>query len=236
MNYVDFVLPLALLLAVIALLRLWRHSTSRPWMLTISITGLLLLSSNLVASFLSMLLETRYDGRHFADTSDVIVVLSGGIEPADANRSSAILAPDTYARCVQAAELYRSRPARPILVTGRDSSGAMAHFLELSGVSPSQIWQEDRAINTHENAINSSAILHTKGIHTATLVTDAKSMLRAELCFRKDRIDVIPSPVGLGEFELDIRSFIPSWQAIRANCDALHELVGLAWYRSRGWI
>ena len=52
-------------------------------MLALSITVLILLSSSLFASFLSMLLEGQYEGRHFADTADAIVVLSGGVEPQD---------------------------------------------------------------------------------------------------------------------------------------------------------
>jgi hypothetical protein len=29
---------------------------------------------------------------------------------------------------------------------------------------------------------------------------------------------------------------IPTWKAVLANEDSLHEFVGLAWYRLRGWI
>jgi uncharacterized SAM-binding protein YcdF (DUF218 family) len=232
----EFLLPFALLLAVISLVRLWRRSRPRPWMLALSITVLILLSSSLVASFLSMLLEARYEGRHFADTADAIVVLSGGVEPQDVDHPFPVLAQDSYTRCLKGAWLHRSRPQRPILVTGHDCATPMAHLLQSEGIPPSLIWKEDCATTTHENAVYSGAILRSNGIRTVALVTDAKSMLRAELCFRREHISVIPSPVELEVFQLDPWIFIPSWKAIRSNGEALHEIVGLVWYRWRGWI
>ena len=235
MNYVELLLPAALLLAVISLVRLWRRSNERPWMLTVAIAVLVLISSDLVASFLSMLLERQYDGKHFNDTALAIVVLSGGVEKPDAGHPFAVLGHDTYARCLHAAWLYRSRP-RPILLTGRNCAAPMARFLQSEGVLPEDLWQENDATTTHENAVYSARILHAKGIGRVALVTDAKSMLRAELCFRKQNVDIVPVPVGLGVFELTVLEFVPNWKAIRANGDAMHEIAGLMWYRWKGWI
>jgi len=98
------------------------------------------------------------------------------------------------------------------------------------------ILQEDRATNTHENAIYSAEIVRANHLGPVVLVTDAKSMLRAELTFRKQGITVVPYPVGLGSFEFWIFDLLPSWQALRNNAESVHEYFGLLRYRWSGWI
>jgi uncharacterized SAM-binding protein YcdF (DUF218 family) len=112
----------------------------------------------------------------------------------------------------------------------------MARLLESEGVAQNLILQEGQAKNTHENALYSARLLRANRIGTVVLVTDAKSMLRAELCFRKEGVPIIPYSVGLGTFEFGLLDLVPSWQAIKANSDTLHEFLGLLKYRWAGWI
>jgi uncharacterized SAM-binding protein YcdF (DUF218 family) len=206
-------------------------------MLAVSMISLLIISWMPLADLFSRPLEARYEGSHFhfVDGGEPIVVLSGGCEPTD-HPPGMVLARDSYERSVSAAWLYHSRDARPVLVSGSRCASAMARLLEAQSVAPGQIVQEERSTNTHENAVYSAEILRSKQIGAVVLVTDAKSMLRAELCFRKEGVAVAPFPAGLGSGEFDFVELIPSWMAIEANSETLHEYVGLLWYRLRGWI
>ena len=164
------------------------------------------------------------------------MVLGGGCTPADQYRPFTTLAADSYSRSLSAVWLYHSKPPRPVLVTGLQCVPAMARLLESEGVAQSLILQEGRATNTHENAVYSAKLLRANRIGTVVLVTDWKSMLRAELCFRKEGVAVIPYPVGLGSTEFSLLDLVPCWQAIKGNSDTLHEFLGLLRYRWAGWI
>ena len=206
-------------------------------MLAASMIGLLMISWMPLANLFARPLEARYEGSHFhfIDGGEPIVVLSGGCEPTD-YPPDIVLARDSYERSVAAARLYHSRDARPVLVTGARCASAMARLLEAEGVAPEQIFEEERATNTHENAVYSAEMLRSKRMGAVVLVTDAKSMLRAELSFRKEGVAVTPFPAGLGTGEFDFVELIPSWMAIEANSETLHEYLGLLWYRLHGWI
>lgn len=170
------------------------------------------------------------------DTGEAIVVLGGACGVLNPAQPFPTLGLDSYSRTIYAAKLYRSRPSRPLLVTGSKCAPAMGQLLESQGIPHADIVEEDQANNTHENSLYSSRILRSAAIHTVTLVTDPKSMLRAELCFRKDGMEVIPYLAGFGPWKFHILELIPSWQAIRSNSESLHEMLGLLLYWLRGWI
>jgi uncharacterized SAM-binding protein YcdF (DUF218 family) len=235
-RYADPLLPLALGLTIASLLLAWRKPKQSPWMLTLSVLMLLIISSSPLAALFSKSLEAPYDGRTFADRGEAIVVLSGACSASDPYGPHVALGVDSYNRALSAAQLYRSQRPRLVIVSGSQCAAPIARLLESEGVATEFILQEGRANNTHENAEYSATIVRSKGIHTVVLVTDAKSMLRAEMCFRKEGISVVPYPVGLGRWKFDFSELIPNWEAIRSNSDTLHELSGLLWYRWHGWI
>lgn len=112
----------------------------------------------------------------------------------------------------------------------------MRQLLQEAGVPEAMIWTEQHSHSTHENAVYGAEILRQHGIGKIALVTEARSMLRAESCFRKQAITVVPAPCEFREFESPLDEFIPSWKAISSNEETLHETAGLAWYWIRGWI
>lgn len=125
------------------------------------------------------------------------MVLAGGCNSADLYRPYITLSAESYSRLLSAVWLYHSKAPRPVLVTGLNCASAMARLLESEGVAQNLILREGRATNTHENAVCSAELLRANRIGTIVLLTDGKSMLRAELCFRKEGVPVIPYPVGL---------------------------------------
>ena len=90
--------------------------------------------------------------------------------------------------------------------------------------------------STHQNALFGAEILKRHGIRRVAVVVDAKSMPRAEACFRKQDITVAPAPSSFTQLGRNTDDLLPGWSAIRRNEETLHETLGLAWYCLRGWI
>ncbi len=242
MTYYQPLILVFLLLIATGLIRM--RKSSGVWVPTLGLAGLFLLSWPLADWVFSRPLEARYPVRPFSgDSAQAIVVLSEGVDPPHFETPYALPQHGTYARCKLAAWLYTHWRPLPILASGGPVepgtppfSEAMHELLREEGVPENDIWTEDRSRSTHENAVYSSQLLRQKGVTRIVLVTDAKSMLRAQLCFQKERLSVLPAPSEFTQFGPLDEELIPSWKAIYRNELTLHETVGLAWYRLRGWI
>jgi uncharacterized SAM-binding protein YcdF (DUF218 family) len=77
--------------------------------------------------------------------------------------------------------------------------------------------------------------LAAKGVNRIVLVTSAWHMPRSVWCFESHGFEVIPAPVDyLTEQEAyDLRSYLPRWTTLSDSGQALHEYLGLLWYRLR---
>src|SRR5262249_35431832 len=101
LSYLEWPLPLFLLIGLVGLVRAWRQCKkgSKPWLLTISTAGILLLSMNLVAWILSRPLEIWYeDGPIPKESAEAIVILAGAVHPASPNQPYTVAGQDTYRR------------------------------------------------------------------------------------------------------------------------------------------
>jgi uncharacterized SAM-binding protein YcdF (DUF218 family) len=246
MTYLQPVFPLVLLLALVQLIR-YRRSFAPPAFrgLALAIGVIFLASWQPAAWLLSRGLEGRFPPRAYpAGDAGAIVVLASAVYPPCPPMPTPRAASDTYERCQYAAWLFKHWKALPILASGGggfvDSppyAFVMRVALEREGVPGSAIWLEDRSHTTHENAEYASAILQSKGIHRIVLVTDAYHMWRADACFRKQSLTVIPAACGYRTYhDSQLGDWLPGWEPIAWNEDAVHESVGLVWYRLRGWI
>ncbi len=135
----------------------------------------------------------------------------------------------------------------PILATGGklnpDEPGptlaeAMRDLLVQLGVDPADIIVEKESTSTYENALFSRRLLAERKLNGIVLVTDALHMHRASLCFRHLGLEVTPAPCNyrVPEFEWALRSFLPNPMAAVGIQEALHEWLGIAWYRVKGRI
>jgi len=243
--------PLLLVFLVIATIGLWRIPRSRGRRLAIAgVAGTFLTSWPPADWLFSRLIEGQYPVRPFQPASQLqaIVVLGESVQPPLFEEPFPLAGSNTYRRCEYAAWIYRRYGPLPVLVSGgrvsqRDPtvSAVMRELLRRNGVPEGMIWTEDRSRSTHENAVYSTMILREHAVSRVALVVDANSMPRAAACFRKLRVDIMPAPCNFRTLNFQALlqwqdELLPSWRAVRRNEDTLHEILGLVWYRFRGWI
>lgn len=254
---VSFTNPYAALHVILAaaFALLWfRRRDQRRWLLLVVVPWLLLVvvSLPIVAYVLLGTLEWDYPPRtDWPADARAIVVLSAGSVPPDSVRPRAMLTSDSLYRCMHAADVYRHyKPsgAVPVIasggkveaeIPGPGLSELMRDFLLDLGVDAKDIVIENRSRTTHENAVETARLLRERGIGEVILVTDAVHMRRAGLCFREAGIDVVPSACCHGATDLVApyyRYVIPNVGTV-IDCDrVVHEWLGVAWYRLRGYI
>jgi len=237
-TYTEPILAICFLLAVLGWVRLRRGRYGA----LVAAFLLLFLASWPPADWLfSRPLEARYPIRPFAsEPIEAIVVLAASVEPAHYERPFVLPGPGTVERCAYAAWIHQRLPNLPVLACGGGTplpaSRAMAELLREKGIPESLIWTEERSTSTYQNALFGAQALKSHGIRRVALVVDAKSMPRAEACFRKQGITVAPAPSSFTQLGRNTDDLLPGWSAIRRNEETLHETLGLAWYWLRGWI
>ncbi len=241
--------PLLYLLTLAALVRLFRKRPAERRLVLCALVPFLLLgviSLPAIGHLALGTLEWRYGPQNDSPgDAGVIVVLSGYVRAASETVPEAELGDDTRLRCVHAARLYKAKP-RPILVsggkngpTGPTLARSMRDFLVGQGVKDEDLWMEEESGNTYENAVLSGEILSRRGINRIVLVTSAFHMPRSEGCFRALGFQVVPSPCDYHSAManwMPCDFLLPSPHAAAGVEIAVHEWLGLAWYRLRGRI
>ena len=243
-TYAEPLLAFFLLIGFAGLVRGFRRRPERSRLIAASLSGLFLVSWPPAEWLFAGLIEFPYRNRMSPDAAaQAIVVLAGSGDNTHPDLPVAIPGPGSYARCRYAAWLYHNRQSVPVIVSGGVSSRnrpavavVMAHAIRSEGVPATSVFEERSSTNTRENARFTAGHLRKMGIREIVLVAHADSMLRAELCFRKEGIVVVPAAIGHRAPPAGIHDFLPSWSAVRGNEITLHEVLGLAWYRLRGWI
>jgi uncharacterized SAM-binding protein YcdF (DUF218 family) len=146
----------------------------------------------------------------------------------------------TLQRVRYAAALHR-RTGLPVLTSGgvpaRDVepiAESMARTMEQE-LGATVRWRENRSADTWENARFSADLLREAGVRRILLVTHAFHMPRALHCFRAQGLEVVAAPTAFrGPAWEDLRSLKPSWSGMRDSSLALHEHLGMLWYRLSG--
>jgi uncharacterized SAM-binding protein YcdF (DUF218 family) len=227
-------------LIIIALLlrgRLYRFGRVLIWL---AVGGLLLTSLPVVAYSMLVALETGLPTTPPADHPPQAIVVLGG-EVARARHEPLGTRPGlmTLDRLRTAAALQR-RTGLPILVTGgivaRDAAPVgltMEQSLRDDFRTPAR-WVEARSFDTWENARFSADILRPEGITSVYVVTHAWHMRRALLAFEGTGLTVTAAPTPPDEVpHLDLLAWLPQASAWQRSYYALHEWIGLLWYRLR---
>lgn len=150
----------------------------------------------------AQMLESRYRrGVPPAESADAIVVLASSVDPPRAGRPIWIPDRESWERAEYAAWLHRNWRSLPVLACGGTHASNLRSFatveqelLQRAGVPPDQIWVEERSRSTHKNATYGAEILRSKGVRSIALVVEARSMPRAEACFRREGFRVLAAP------------------------------------------
>lgn len=167
-----------------------------------------------------------------------IVVLGGGRYRKAPEYGADTVGRATLERLRYAAHIYQLTKI-PVAVTGgivldgsQPEGALMRQVLEQVFAVP-VTWTESTSRNTAENAFNVRNIVPVRRI---ILVTHAIHMTRASAAFEAAGFDVVPAPMGFttgAVIDYGLFDWLPSVSGLDTAAAALHEYIGLAWYRLR---
>ena len=90
-------------------------------------------------------------------------------------------------------------------------------------------WLENQSYNTYQNAKFSTEILKNHNIKHVFLVTNAWHMRRAIWAFKQFNIQAIAAPIV--QQPLNQYQILPSLSALHYSRIAIHEYLGILWYK-----
>jgi uncharacterized SAM-binding protein YcdF (DUF218 family) len=234
-----FVLPPAgpLLLSLIGL-AIARYRAKTGWVLTaIGVASLTLLSIPAVGALLVRSLdESAPLDLAEARTAQAVVVLGGGTRVHAPEYGGPTLGSVTLERVRYSARIAREI-SLPVLVSGGAVKHAPPEALLMRNVLVNEFgvpvrWIETRSRNTHENAVNSAALLKAAGVHRVVLVGHAFDFPRTRDEFAAAGIDAIPAPTNAPpELPSAFSDFVPSAAGLRLSYYALYEILANVNYR-----
>jgi uncharacterized SAM-binding protein YcdF (DUF218 family) len=240
----PFILPpgiFILAIVFIALLMIYR----KRWKLGLAnlMVGMMLwaLSTVPVATFLIHGLELDHPIPSNL-SGDVIILLGGGmIQGVPDLTGTSVPSPSMMSRIVTAVRLFQ-RLGLPLIVTGGrvndDADSAVAtvikRFLVDLEVPEKLITVEYRARDTAQNARLTAAICRQRGFSKPILLTAAYHLKRARMAFDAAGMHVTPFPAyfsGSRNIPYTWRHLLPRAASLCTSTDALHEYMGILYYR-----
>jgi len=88
-------------------------------------------------------------------------------------------------------------------------------------------WTEARSRNTHENAVNTAAILLPAGVKEVVLVAQSVDMPRARAEFAAAGLRTVPAPIALAGRDEDLAwELLPGISGLAASYRLLYEMAG----------
>lgn len=175
---------------------------------------------------------------------DLVVVLGGGYYSSGGFRKSGEPSDLTYARVMGGVKTFKdSGTGVLVLCEGRQKnareSGAevMKALAVQLGVDEDKIITEDKSQNTMENAKELKKLLAPEKQRKIGLVTSALHTPRSERVFKKIFPEdvIVPIPVGYRykPRKCYLETLIPTARALQTSTEAIHEWIGMLWYRIR---
>lgn len=244
----SFLLPPTngLLPALLGLALLRRRPRLGRGLIAFGLLLLTALSLPIVAKALLAPLESAYPplSREHLGALDVdaIVILGGGrYQRAPEFGGADDVSPLTLVRLRYGALLARES-GKPVLVTGgRPDGEGMSEAAAMSAALVRDFaiqprWTEAGSNNTRENARYSAQILLPLGVRRVALVTHAFHMPRAVAAMEAAGFAVVPAPTAFlaGRAPATPLDFLPNYGVMQRSGFALHEAIGMVWYRWRG--
>ncbi|HCO93567.1 MAG TPA: hypothetical protein DIU00_06390 [Phycisphaerales bacterium] len=207
---------------------------------------LYLFSISAISDRLLYSLESQYRQPHVDVLSglDIVVVLGAGYHPSGALRESADPTGLAYARVRGGVKAFKNSGAGAIAFCegwredARESGAEVMKALAIElGVREDKIITEDKSQTTMTNATELKRLLATKENRHIGLATSALHMPRAERVLRQIFAGdtIVPIPVGYLYTPENryLDNFIPSARNLQTSTEALHEWIGMLWYKIR---
>lgn len=233
--------PLSLVLLLVAGLIVQRRRPRLAMsLILLSAASLYALSTPWVGG---LLLRTLEISRPLAPASlkaaDAIVVLGGGRRIDSTEYGSDTLNGVSLERLRYAAFLHRAS-GLPILATGgMPDGGTLPEGRIMQGILRDEYgiataWVEDAARTTWDNARLSAPLLKQSGVRRIALVTHAWHQRRAAPLFEAEGFEVVPAGIQFSTTRVDsVLDLLPTPAGLRDSTFALHEWLGILWYKLR---
>ncbi len=229
---------LILLAALSAWATLWRPHVGVAF--AIIATSLLYLAAlPTIATRMIQEVEIKTPAKPDFSLAQAIVVLGGGVRPGDGGSAPDTLGPWSIERVGLAARAYKQLNLKVAVSGGRvgrahTSEASLMEAMLQTDFHVPVTWVEDKSRSTYENAVFTAKLLRAENVTTVVLVTQAWHMRRALWSFERAGLHAIPYPAPLTYDENDrIDDYLPSIGALDRSYHALHEAIGLAYYRLR---
>ena len=189
-------------------------------------------------------LENEYPRGPLPAHVDGIVVLDGGLSPAVFATRGVMGENGSTMRLIAGAELARRYPGAKLVYSGSSDStpaqeqagrAAAESLLGALGIAPGRTLFERASHDTGESFTDILKLVRPKGGETWMLVTSAVHMPRAMGIARKAGWTMLPWPsdyIAPADPRFGLKLGYPS-EGLLAFDRALHEWVGLAYYRLR---
>jgi uncharacterized SAM-binding protein YcdF (DUF218 family) len=165
---------------------------------------------------------------------DSIIILTGHAAsltsispPSWVNKSSAY-------RLMEAMYIKRSHPKARIIISGTlDSAKTTREVLISLGVESEDLFIDQGAPATYVSALNLSEMLESG--ENCVLITSAGHMHRSMLSLEKQGISCKPVPTEFyTSYQLSSFGYLPSPRNLNLSDLAVHEYIGIAWYKLIG--
>jgi uncharacterized SAM-binding protein YcdF (DUF218 family) len=238
----DFLLqPICWLFILLGLAYFSRYSQR----LIVAIMGLLLLMSN--GWFVNQCyLAYETPQVKLTKTYQWCIILGGGMMRAGEGYRTG----ETADRFIQPLLLYKQGTIKKLLITGGNvnikglkidetqESKKVQEVLITLGVKPEDIFLEENARNTHENAVYTKNKLKPFLKERMLLVTSAMHMPRAKACYLNEGfiLDVFPADIKKKDTPSGILDqFIPQERNLSKFAELIREIAGYAIYQLVGF-
>ena len=227
-------------LFILGLLAALRAGTRRASWLLLAGSGAvsLVFSSGMVAAALMRPLEysqpTLHTPQALPDTRHIVVLTAYAADDSDMPLTGRLSASTAY-RVLMALELYGARADCDLIVSGDATTArVMGEALTKLGIPQDKIRLEGQSATTAQSAENLRAILDGESFF---LVTSAGHMPRTLGAFERVGLKPVPVPTD-HQFPRNWRNseLRPRPSSLLASDRAMHEYVGLLWYRLRGFL
>jgi uncharacterized SAM-binding protein YcdF (DUF218 family) len=201
------------------------------------VLALWLLAAPAVGDFLVRLLDRSpaLDLAH-AVRAQAIVILGGGTRGYAPEYGGATVSAMTLERVRYGARIARAT-GLPVLVSGGSVRRLPPEALLMRKVLVDEFgvpvrWVEARSRNTHENAVNSAAILKANAVSRVILVGHSFDFPRTRHEFEAADIAVIPAPIDIPvATPSTFTDFLPSAQGLQLGYYACYEILANVLYR-----